>query len=88
MAVEWLIYMGSITIQDVARYARVSSATVSHVFNKTRYVSPEKVARVMEAAKELNYIPNTYAKSFRTGIVFLQQSLKRWNPHFPSTIIG
>ena len=67
MAVEWLIYMGSITIQDVARYAHVSSATVSHVFNKTRYVSPEKVARVMEAAKELNYIPNTYAKSFRTG---------------------
>ena len=63
MAVEWLIYMGSITIQDVARYAHVSSATVSHVFNKTRYVSPEKVVRVMEAAKELNYIPNTYAKS-------------------------
>lgn len=59
--------MGTVTIQDVARLANVSSATVSHVFNKTRFVSPEKIERVLNAAKELNYTPNAYAKSFRTG---------------------
>ena len=56
-----------ITIQDVAVLADVSSATVSHVFNKTRYVSPEKVEKVLNAAKALRYTPNSYAKSFRTG---------------------
>ena len=59
--------MGTVTIRDVARLANVSSATVSHVFNKTRFVSPEKTEQVLKAAKELNYTPNAYAKSFRTG---------------------
>lgn len=34
------------TIKDVAHSAGVSTATVSHVFNNTRYVSSEIVDRV------------------------------------------
>ena len=37
------------TISDVARRARVSTSTVSHVINGTRLVSPEKTALVNEA---------------------------------------
>ena len=39
-----------ITIKQIAEMAGVSIATVSHVINRTRYVSPElekKVARIM-----------------------------------------
>ena len=35
-------------IRDVALHAGVSTATVSHVLNKTRYVSPETTAHVYE----------------------------------------
>lgn len=38
------INMG-VTIKDVAKQAGVSIATVSHVINKTRYVSPELVKK-------------------------------------------
>ena len=40
------------TIQDIAKAAGVSTATVSHVVNHTRYVSPELVARVEEAIQK------------------------------------
>ena len=35
-----------VSIKDIAAIAGVSIATVSHVVNKTRYVSPELVERV------------------------------------------
>ena len=55
------------TIKDVAHSAGVSTATVSHVFNNTRYVSSEIVDRVKKAADELGYIPNNLAKSLRSN---------------------
>lgn len=54
------------TIREVAEKANVSSSTVSHVINNTRYVSEETRARVMEAMRELNYIPNRLARSLRS----------------------
>lgn len=50
------------TINDIAKMADVSTSTVSHVVNKTRYVSPEKVERVERAIKELDYLPNFVLK--------------------------
>ena len=50
-------------IQDVARYAEVSVATVSHVINHTHYVSPILEQRVNEAIKALNYQPNKLARA-------------------------
>lgn len=43
------------TIQQIAKEAGVSIATVSHVINKSRYVSPELVERVEDAIRRLGY---------------------------------
>ena len=55
-----------VTIKDVAEKAEVSVATVSHVINDTRYVSPELTERVREAMEELGYRPNAVARSLKT----------------------
>jgi len=54
-------------IKDVAELAGVSITTVSHVINQTRYVSDELTQRVFNAMEELNYHPNTLARSLRSG---------------------
>jgi len=51
-----------ITIRDVARKAGVSISTVSNALNGLPNVGEETRKRVLEAAKELNYIPNLNAK--------------------------
>lgn len=55
------------TIREVAESAGVSYATVSHVINNTRVVSPETRERVLTAMAELNYRPNALARSLRQG---------------------
>ena len=56
-------------IKQVAERAGVSATTVSHVVNKTRYVSPEVEKRVNDAIKELNYTPNIMERGLRTNTV-------------------
>lgn len=68
-----------IGIKDIAEEAGVSPTTVSHVINKTRYVSPEITERVNAAIKKLNYIPNIMARNLRisetkTVAVIVQQT--------------
>jgi LacI family transcriptional regulator len=53
------------TIKDIARRAEVSTATVSHVINETRFVSPALRERVLTAVAELDYRPNAVARSLR-----------------------
>jgi LacI family transcriptional regulator len=55
------------TMNDVARLANVSIATVSHVINGTRFVSVERVERVQAAMQELGYTPDATARSLRVG---------------------
>ena len=55
------------TMNDVARHANVSIATVSHVINGTRFVSAERVERVHAAMRELGYTPDATARSLRVG---------------------
>ena len=55
------------TMNDVARVANVSIATVSHVINGTRFVSAERVERVHAAMRELGYTPDATARSLRVG---------------------
>ena len=45
------------SIKDIAKMAGVSTATVSHVINKTRYVSPELVEKVEQAIKNADSPP-------------------------------
>lgn len=52
-----------VTITDVARRAGVSASTVSHVLNRTRYVSQEARDRVLEAIDALDYVPNHQARA-------------------------
>ena len=53
------------TIKDIASRAQVSTATVSNVLTKKKYVSPELSQRVLDVIKETNYSPNTYALSLK-----------------------
>lgn len=58
-----------ITAQDVARQAGVSQATVSYVMSGRSSgalrISDETRQRVLDAIKELNYVPNDTARSLR-----------------------
>ena len=56
------------TIKDVARLADASIATVSRVLNNTDYpVSEMTRKRILEAAKELKYMPNGLSKALKNG---------------------
>lgn len=55
------------TIKDIAKMAGVSTSTVSHVVNRTRYVSPELVEKVERAIQELDELPNFIIKKTRTN---------------------
>ncbi|KOO10804.1 transcriptional regulator, partial [Vibrio xuii] len=55
------------TMKDIAKLAGVSTSTVSHVINKSRYVSEEISERVNKAAQELNYTPSALARSLKVN---------------------
>ncbi len=62
----------AITRDLVAKKANVSSATVSRVFNNPTSVSPALREKVLQAAKQLNYVPNKAASQLRrkgTGVI-------------------
>ncbi len=54
-----------VTIRDVAKKAGVSVATVSCALNGTKQVRPETRSRVLEAARALDYIPNSSARNLK-----------------------
>ncbi len=58
-----------VTLKDVAEYCGVSVATVSYCLNNTKSIRPETRDRIMNAVRELGYIPNTTAKSLKTRTV-------------------
>ncbi len=52
---------------DVARAAGVSQKTVSRVLNNEPYVRPQVRDRVLEAARDLGYRPNSAARALISG---------------------
>ncbi len=54
-----------VTMQDVAKQANVTIATVSHVINGTAKISTETTKRVNAAIQLLNYRPNPHAQALR-----------------------
>lgn len=78
------------TIIEVAKRARVSTATVSNVIRETRRVSPALQERVRKAIRELDYYPNEIARSLKVkqtrmlGMVLPDIT----NPFFPEIIRG
>lgn len=59
--------MSRTTIKDIALAAGVSTTTVSHVVNNTRFVDPETRERVLQSMSALGYQPNFLARSLRKG---------------------
>ena len=53
------------TIRDVATRAGVSVTTASYVLNQKGTISDATRKRVMEAATELNYHPNAFARNLK-----------------------
>jgi LacI family transcriptional regulator len=56
------------SLQDVARKARVSPATVSRVLNNIGVVKSSTRARVLKAIEELKYYPNVHARALAGGV--------------------
>lgn len=55
------------TMREVAAMAGVSAKTVSRVFNDDPHVLPSTRETVERAMRELNYVPNDLATTFRSG---------------------
>ena len=77
-------------IQEVARRARVSTATVSRTINNPSLVDPKTAKRVWKVIEKLRYYPNTQARALVSGrsrILGLIVS-DITNPFFPELIKG
>lgn len=62
--------MERVSLKDIAKAVGVSAATVSLVLNgknKKGRVSQETSEKIIEKAKELNYVPNSLAKGLKMG---------------------
>lgn len=55
------------SLEEVAKRAGVSTATVSRVLNNLDVVKPSTRARVLKAIAELNYHPNLHARTLAGG---------------------
>lgn len=77
-------------IKDIAREAGVSTATVSHVINKTKFVSEATRRRVELAVEKFQYHPNAHAQMLALGrskiIGLLVSDIT--NPFFPEIVKG
>lgn len=75
-------------ILQVAKRAKVSTATVSRVLNGFPGVREKTSARVRQAIAEMNYVPNTNARSLRVGRTRLFGLIVSDvnNPFFPELI--
>ena len=72
------------TIQEVARAAGVAPSTVSRYLNGQLRVSPATEARMLDAVRDLGYVPNAQARNLarrRSGVVgFVVPEIS--NPYF------
>ncbi|MBI9094430.1 MAG: LacI family DNA-binding transcriptional regulator [Sphaerochaeta sp.] len=74
-----------ITRDQVAKMAKVSSATVSRVFNSPEAVSPPLREAVLHASQELGYTPNKTAGMLRrrgTGVIAFVELEKVGRPYY------
>lgn len=77
-------------MKDVARLAGVSTSTVSHVVNNSRFVSDEIRERILKAVADLNYSPSALARSLKInqthtlGMIVTTSN----NPFFAEVVAG
>jgi len=77
-----------LNIGEIARRARVSTATVSRTLNQSGAVRPETARKVWRAAAALNYYPNSHARALVSGRSRLLGLIVSdiTNPFFPELV--
>ena len=75
-------------IREIARRARVSTATVSRAINRVPTVDPQLAKRVWKVVDELGYYPNTQARALVLGRsrIFGLIVSEITNPFFPEVV--
>lgn len=80
-----------VTIKDIANKANVSMMTVSRTFNNPKLVKGEVREKILNIAKELNYVPNQAAKSLasnKSGIIQIVTHISPDNYYFTQVFTG
>lgn len=83
-----IVSSGPMDIREIAKRAKVSTATVSRAINRVPTVDPQLAKRVWKVVEELGYYPNTQARALvsgRTRIFGLIVS-EITNPFFPEIV--
>jgi LacI family transcriptional regulator len=77
-----------VDIREIARRARVSTATVSRTINRVPSVNPQLAKRVWNVVDALNYYPNTQARALVSGRsrIFGLIVSEITNPFFPEIV--
>ena len=81
-------------LSDVAKKAGVSPTTVSRVINNYGYISDKTRNKVHEAMKELNYQPNSLARSLHgkktnlVGLIFCERNTSLTTIYCKESIIS
>jgi len=75
-------------IREIARRAKVSTATVSRTINRVPTVDPQLAKRVWKVVDELGYFPNTQARALVSGRsrIFGLVVSEFTNPFFPEIV--
>jgi DNA-binding LacI/PurR family transcriptional regulator len=78
----------SMDIREIARRAKVSTATVSRAINRIPTVDPQLAKRVWKVVDELGYYPNTQARALVSGRsrIFGLIVSEITNPFFPEIV--
>jgi DNA-binding LacI/PurR family transcriptional regulator len=78
----------SMDIREIARRAKVSTATVSRAINRVPSVDPQLSKRVWKVVEELGYFPNTQARALVSGRsrIFGLIVSEITNPFFPEIV--
>jgi LacI family transcriptional regulator len=75
-------------IQEIAKRAKVSTATVSRTINRIPTVKPQLAKRVWKVVEELGFFPNTQARALVSGRsrIFGLVVSELTNPFFPEIV--
>src|SRR3982074_110716 len=75
-------------IREIAKRARVSTATVSRTINRIPTVDPQLAKRVWKIIEDLGYYPNTQARALVSGKsrIFGLIVSEITNPFFPEIV--
>src|SRR5438045_4839682 len=75
-------------IREIAKRAKVSTATVSRAINRVPTVDPQLAKRVWKIVDELGYYPNTQARALVSGRsrIFGLIVSEITNPFFPEIV--